>query len=295
MVYGIKRVKRAKKGLAGLLLFFLLFPFVVWAQMGNVAVNEIVLPAGVAGTAQGLYGDAVIINEIAWMGSFAPGVDAKQGWRYEWLELYNAGAKEQSLEGWDIELIQGEKIMFSISLSGVIGSNGFYLVGASKKIPDIDISYENLAGKFANSGMEVALKDGSGLVVDAVDALKGWPAGDNETKRTMERKSVVGSDPTTQGGWITSENPGGTPKAKNSAGFKDNSAAGKSERETEAGFGVGNVFQNKKDASQASFLNFSTIKSSPILPALSLALVFCLALVFLRRRLARQATRRIGV
>ena len=33
----------------------------------------------------------VIINEIAWMGTPVEGVDEKQWWRYEWIELFNSG------------------------------------------------------------------------------------------------------------------------------------------------------------------------------------------------------------
>ena len=32
----------------------------------------------------------VVINEIAWMGTPVEGVDTKQYWRYEWVELYNS-------------------------------------------------------------------------------------------------------------------------------------------------------------------------------------------------------------
>ncbi|MDP4008907.1 MAG: hypothetical protein Q8P71_00555, partial [bacterium] len=45
---------------------------------------------------------SIIINEIAWMGTPVQGVDPAQWWRYEWIELYNTGEKEVSLQQWSI-------------------------------------------------------------------------------------------------------------------------------------------------------------------------------------------------
>ena len=41
-------------------------------------------------TAPFLVAAQVVINEIAWMGTPVEGVDTKQYWRYEWVELYNS-------------------------------------------------------------------------------------------------------------------------------------------------------------------------------------------------------------
>ncbi|MCH7772424.1 MAG: chorismate synthase, partial [Bacteroidetes bacterium] len=118
------------------------------------------------------------------------GVDAKQEWRYEWLELRSTVERSMVLERWSIELYRpssakamegkGEELYFQIPLQGIIPSNGYLLVGASDKILGVDVNYANLGGKFVNSGMTVLLKDNLGNVVDEVDARKGWPAGENE-------------------------------------------------------------------------------------------------------------------
>lgn len=156
---------------------------------------------------------SVVINEIAWMGSSVEGVEQNQWWRYEWLELHNPLDVPVGLDGWTVELSR-DKPDFKVSLKGSIDPKGYFLAGASDKISNVDLNYKNLAGEFVNSGQKVVLKNNTGEIIDEVDATKGWPAGDNETKRTMER--VAGSDPAT---WQTSENPGGTPKAQNSTGF----------------------------------------------------------------------------
>ena len=217
---------------------------------------------------------SVVINEIAWMGSSVDGVAPNQHWRYEWLELYNTKNVPFLLDGWNVELYQGDELYFVIPLAGTIFKDGYFLVGASDKIPGVDVNYANLGGKFLNNSMQVTLKDEVGNIVDEIDAQDGWPAGDNETKRTMERKA--GPGPTLQAEalakeWQTSVKVGGTPKAKNSEGFKELAPELFS-------------FANKKDpkgSSQDSFRGFS----GTILLAVLLALGFALLILFLRRAL----------
>lgn len=209
---------------------------------------------------------SVVINEIAWMGSSVDGVAPNQHWRYEWLELYNTKNVPFLLDGWNVELYQGDELYFMIPLAGTIVKDGYFLVGASDKIPGVDVNYANLGGKFLNNSMRVTLKDEVGNIIDEIDAQNGWPAGDNETKRTMERKG--GSDPPL---WQMSVKVGGTPKAKNSEGFKELAPELFS-------------FANKKDpkgSSQDSFRGFS----GTILLAVLLALGFALLILFLRRAL----------
>jgi hypothetical protein len=164
-----------------------------------------------------VFGQFVVINEIAWMGTPAQGVEEKQWWRYEWLELYNTKDQPLQIDAWTIELSR-EEPDFRVSLSGVIPAHGYFLAGASEKIPNLDLNYKNLGGKFFNGGQKVVLKNSLGEVIDEVNALLGWPAGDNKTKQTMERKA--GSDPTTPAPWYTSAEPGGTPKTQNSEGYQ---------------------------------------------------------------------------
>ncbi|MCH8986921.1 lamin tail domain-containing protein [Patescibacteria group bacterium] len=144
----------------------------------------------------------VLINEIAWMGTPIEGVDEKQWWRYEWLELYNPTTESTSVNGWTLQTSD-----FQIPLWGTIHAQEYFLVGASSKIPNLDINYANLTGKFANAGQKVLLKDAAGTIVDEVDARDGWQAGDNTEKLTMEKRI--------SGEWASSLTVGGTPRAAN--------------------------------------------------------------------------------
>jgi len=157
----------------------------------------------------------VVINEVAWMGTKMEGIESKNWWRYEWLELYNNTNNLVFLDGWKIELYR-TALDWSLELKGSIPANGYFLIVSSDKIfPDYDLNYSNLGGKLNNNGQKIILKDAAGMIVDELDYSSGWFAGNNETKQTMEGKSRVrpGSDPLN---WQTSQNPGGTPKAKNS-------------------------------------------------------------------------------
>lgn len=160
------------------------------------------------------FAQSIVINEIAWMGTPVVGVEEKQWWRYEWLELYNTKVEPLQIDGWSVELYRGEELYFEIPLVGTVPSMGYFLVGASDKISGVDVNYANLGGKLLNTGMRVLLKDNVGTIVDDVDSVRSlasnsWPAGDNITKQTME-SSVQG--------WQTSKESGGTPKAPNSEG-----------------------------------------------------------------------------
>ena len=79
-------------------------------------------------------------------------------WRYEWLELQNTKESSITLDGWSIELYRQDELYFTIPLVGSIPANGYFLIGASDKIPDVDVNYKNLSGKLVNSGMKVVLK-----------------------------------------------------------------------------------------------------------------------------------------
>ena len=123
----------------------------------------------------------VVINEIAWMGTFASHTD-------EWIELYNPGG-EIDLTGW---VLVAEDDGPNIMLEGIIPAGGYYLL---EKTDDNTISNitANLVYKgslLENSGEVLGLYDGSGELVDSVGSYDdGWFAGDNAEKLTMERIS----------------------------------------------------------------------------------------------------------
>jgi len=149
---------------------------------------------------------SVVINEIAWMGT-------KESFSNEWIELYNNSATPLNLVGWKLITEDGR---VEINLEGEIPSKGFFLLERTddETLPTIkaDLIYK---GGLSNKGEYLKLTDPKGKIIDEVNCASGWFEGDNETKRTMERKnpSVSGSNPEN---WQTSENPGGTPKAENS-------------------------------------------------------------------------------
>jgi len=240
---------------------------------------------------------SVVISEIAWMGSSVDEVDTNQHWRYEWLELRSTVERSMVLDGWNIELYRPSsakvfdpeasdrratedkgELYFTIPLSDTIPAQGYFLVGASDRIANLDINYANLGGKLVNTGMKIVLsrcarspegrKDNICEIIDEVDANNGWPAGDNETKRTMER--IAGSDPAM---WQTSAVSGGTPKVKNSEGFQEVAAQPFS-------------FATKKDLKGSSQDSFNVL-SGTILLAVLLALGSSVGILGLRRYLAR--------
>ena len=70
-------------------------------------------------------------------------------------------------------------------------------------------------GGLTNKGEKLELRDSQNNLIDKVICIKedgvcnDWQAGDNTSKKTMERKQDLRS-------WQTSLNSGGTPKAINS-------------------------------------------------------------------------------
>ena len=95
-----------------------------------------------------------------------------------------------------------------------IPAGGFLILvhsDALAGIPAGGAAKKDYIGELSNGGDELALLDPQCTVSDYLDALNGWPGGDNKTKATLERDADAG-------GWHTSASPGGTPGAENSAG-----------------------------------------------------------------------------
>ncbi len=145
---------------------------------------------------------AVVINEIAWMGTSSSAND-------EWIELLNTTDQTINVSGWTIKSSDDK---LKISLKGEIGAGNFYLLERTNdtSLPDIkaDLIYK---GALNNGGMDIKLYDTLGNVIDEATSPSSWLAGDNVTKRTMER--------TNNSLWQTSKDLGGTPRAKNSTGY----------------------------------------------------------------------------
>jgi len=135
----------------------------------------------------------------------------------EWIELYNNSDSPINLEGWILKTADGTP---KINLTGTIAAKSFYLLERTDDdtVPNIPAD-QIYTGALGNTGEKLELYDGSGNLIDLVDCSPGWFAGDKKTKQTMERKNpqLEGSSPDN---WQTSQNPGGTPRAKNSLGVQ---------------------------------------------------------------------------
>lgn len=161
----------------------------------------------------------VIINEIAWMGSRIEGIDPKSWWQYEWLELYNNTNQEVKISGWKIENAGANKGVLEIPEATILP--GHYFLICKKRLENCDLETWSLSLKddYRENG-KLVLKDHKGQTLDQTPEANdsSWPAGEKETKRTMERKSsalsLSGSEKTS---WGTSLNAGGTPKKPNPA------------------------------------------------------------------------------
>ena len=166
--------------------------------------------------------DKVIFNEICWMG----GADSPAD---EWIELKNLSGEDVDLSGWQI-YNKDKKIRIVFPEETGILKNGFFLLKRSDNSlldeTKPDFIYK---GGLKNENEALYLFDKNCQLEDEVFASSTWPAGDNLTKRTMERKPDLN--------WQTSKAPGGTPKAENSSGYRPQKpASGK------AGGGVGGSF-----------------------------------------------------
>lgn len=152
----------------------------------------------------------VVINEIAWMGTEIFSND-------EWLELFNNTNSPIELEGWQIvHTAEKDKKGFVVNLSGTIPPQEFYLLERTDEttLPEIDAD-KIYTGALNNKGEFLRLVDSQGTIIDEIDCIGGWSAGNNKTKQTMERVNPKAPGNNSQN-WQTSQSPGGTPRAKNS-------------------------------------------------------------------------------
>jgi hypothetical protein len=147
--------------------------------------------------------DSLIFNEIAWMGTTQSASD-------EWLELKNILPYSLDIAGWQI-INENQNIKIVLPTS-TLPNNGLYLLERSNddSVPNIkaDLIY---TGALANTNEALYLFDSHCNLQDRIYATPSWPAGDNSSKRTLERKNVYQ--------WQTSFAPFGTPKMPNSDGY----------------------------------------------------------------------------
>ncbi|MSU74688.1 lamin tail domain-containing protein [Candidatus Kaiserbacteria bacterium] len=139
---------------------------------------------------------AVVINEIAWMGTAANA-------NAEWLELMNTGSTAVDLTNWHVTAVSGSP---TITLAGSIAANGYFLLErtADTSVPAVTAD-QIYTGALTNSGTTITLTDAGGNTSDQVVGGANWVnvGGDNASKETAQR---------TASGWETAV---GTPRARN--------------------------------------------------------------------------------
>jgi len=147
--------------------------------------------------------NSIVINELAWMGSVS-------GYADEWIELKNISSRPVDAGGWQIQN-KKRKIKIFFPKSAVIPAAGLFLLERTddEAVPGVKANLI-YSGSLANENEGLYLLDGECRLHDSVFASPKWPAGDNVSKRIMERRTDLL--------WQTSKDAGGTPGTENSAG-----------------------------------------------------------------------------
>ncbi|PLX21492.1 hypothetical protein C0584_02375 [Candidatus Parcubacteria bacterium] len=161
------------------ILFVIIFPLYTSANTGNIQINE-----------------------LAWMGTETSAND-------EWIELYNPGTDNISLEGWRISSRDGQP---DILLNGMIEAGGYFLLERTDDSSVLGVVANQIySGSLSNTGEYLELFDSEQRVVDFIDMSGAWLFGDNATKQTMQK--ILNT-------WQTSLEAGGSPGLENISGEK---------------------------------------------------------------------------
>lgn len=143
----------------------------------------------------------VRITEISWMGT-------TESQFSEWIEFYNDTNEAIDLAGWKLYEAGGDTLIFTFSKS-IPAKDYLLLERTTASAPDPVPGVSDESGSFGGSGLSnsgefLVLKDASGTIKQSLDFSGGWPAGDSESKKTMQLA---------ENGWITAL---ATPKAATS-------------------------------------------------------------------------------
>lgn len=128
---------------------------------------------------------AIIINEVAWMGTAANA-------NHEWIELHNPSTTAIDISGWKLTTSDNT---LSIPLSGIIPAGGYFLLERSDDTTVSDIPADQIyTGSLANNGRVLRLLSPSNQVIDTANGNDGaWPAGNaSPSFCSMERRAVGG-------------------------------------------------------------------------------------------------------
>jgi hypothetical protein len=128
---------------------------------------------------------AVTITEVAWMGSEVSA-------NHEWIELYNGGGPDVSLEGWTLT----DGMNLTISLSGTLAAGAYGVLERTSDDTAPGTAFLIYTGALVNTGATLVLRNADGQIMDQVAGGENWQniGGDNTTKETAQY---------TTGGWVT--------------------------------------------------------------------------------------------
>jgi len=146
---------------------------------------------------------AVVINEIAWMGTVASLND-------EWIELYNTTHQTIDLTGWQLTFLPSDATTtriistFAAAATTTISPLSYFLLERTNDDP-VDIPADQIfKGALNDDGGVFELQDSQGNLIDKVDCQRdevgkciGWFAGKKEGRISMERVNprLTGTDP----------------------------------------------------------------------------------------------------
>jgi len=143
---------------------------------------------------------AVLISEVAWMGSINSAND-------EWIELHNTGGAV-NLDGWYLR----DGMNLEIGLSGSLAAGQYATLERTDDTSASGVAFLIYTGALSNVGATLTLYNAADAIVDQVAGGANWDAigGDNVTKETAQF---------TNRGWITAQaTPGRLNAASGSIG-----------------------------------------------------------------------------
>jgi hypothetical protein len=142
---------------------------------------------------------AVVISEIAWMGTTASP-------HHEWIELHNTGSEAVDVTDWT--LTDGNKLSISLSNATptrIIAPGAYVVLERTSDDSAPGAAFLIYTGALVNTGATLALRRADGSLADQVVGGENWQnvGGNNATKETAQR--------ITKGGWTTSAPTPGAP------------------------------------------------------------------------------------
>ena len=139
--------------------------------------KQIWLWVGLVWLVPGFASAAVLISEVAWMGT-------AESANHEWIELYNPDENGVVVDGWSLS--DGNNL--NIGLFGTIPPQSFAVLERTSNDSAPGTAFLIYTGALVNTGATLTLRDEKGVVVDQVLGGENWEniGGDNVTKDTAQ-------------------------------------------------------------------------------------------------------------